>query len=398
MDKTDKYYNIIKDIVVNNKKYEGLDDILDNIIDDVYLHSQAIINSITNDSIILAYLEKVVATSIITVPKKFGYKSNTQRKTSISEQEIFEQIKKETIANDNVEKNEKLTDTQLLYVDNMINSSNDVKISNYDENIIENTTTNEISNEFNEPDNVEELIIDSAEEISENVPEIISEDNNDNIHLDISEPDDSSENTFDLIENETSTIEEDVDSIQDNLSETATLALEDSAEQNLQINDENISDDSSQNTSELIESNDLSNLELDSMFDNEDIVSDIGNDLLNNEGFDELVDYEESNVIDTETVSQNINQEASVQQNNNVTKTDYSVFSVDVSENTDISYDIDAIKNTIEEINKNNPDLKIYDIYHLKFKENLNITEIANKLDLNNDIVIDALNQLVDLI
>ncbi len=72
MEKENKYYNIIVNIVKSNKKYQGLENILDEIVDDVYSHSEVIFNTVNNESVIMSYLEKVVSTSLITVPKKLG--------------------------------------------------------------------------------------------------------------------------------------------------------------------------------------------------------------------------------------------------------------------------------------------------------------------------------------
>ena len=76
MEKTNKYYSVIENLVRQHKKFPGYEAILEDIIDDVYSHSEVIINSINNESVIQAYLEKVISTSIITVPKKLNYKQN----------------------------------------------------------------------------------------------------------------------------------------------------------------------------------------------------------------------------------------------------------------------------------------------------------------------------------
>ena len=72
MDKDNKYYGIIENLVRNHKKFSGLEDIIEDIIDDVYTHSQAILETINDESVIDGYLSKVVSTSIITVPKKLN--------------------------------------------------------------------------------------------------------------------------------------------------------------------------------------------------------------------------------------------------------------------------------------------------------------------------------------
>ena len=86
MDKNNKYYGIIENLVRNHRKFLGLEAILDDIIDDVYNHSKSIIGTIKDDNVIEGYLNKVVSTSIITVPKKMNYQ-NVHRQHIPSEYE-----------------------------------------------------------------------------------------------------------------------------------------------------------------------------------------------------------------------------------------------------------------------------------------------------------------------
>ena len=73
MEKDNKYYDIIVKIVKKHRKFAGLEAILDDIVDDIYNHSEVIINSVQNEGVICAYFEKVAATSIITVPKRLNF-------------------------------------------------------------------------------------------------------------------------------------------------------------------------------------------------------------------------------------------------------------------------------------------------------------------------------------
>ena len=114
MEKNNKYYNIIADIVKKHRKYSGLEAILDDIIDDVYNHSEVIINSVQNQSVISAYLEKVVSTSIITVPKKMGFHPEIKHATVSS---VTQQPQQSSVSNEVVKK----VDNTL--VDRMINSA-----------------------------------------------------------------------------------------------------------------------------------------------------------------------------------------------------------------------------------------------------------------------------------
>ena len=107
MEKTNKYYSIIENLVKQHKKFPGYEDILDDIIDDVYSHSEVIINSINNESVIKAYLEKVISTSIITVPKKLNIRPEPSNRMSSASEILLEQKEKKDVNTD--------------YVDRMIN-------------------------------------------------------------------------------------------------------------------------------------------------------------------------------------------------------------------------------------------------------------------------------------
>ena len=84
MDKDNKYYNLIEKLIRNHRKFAGYEPILEDIIDDVYAHSEAVINSIRNESVIEAYIEKVVSTSIITVPKRLNFNNERRRRKNDS--------------------------------------------------------------------------------------------------------------------------------------------------------------------------------------------------------------------------------------------------------------------------------------------------------------------------
>ena len=80
MDKNNKYYNLIEKLVKNHRKFPGYEAILEDIIDDVYAHSEVIINSIDNENVIESYLQKVISTSIITVPKRLKFNTRVSHR------------------------------------------------------------------------------------------------------------------------------------------------------------------------------------------------------------------------------------------------------------------------------------------------------------------------------
>lgn len=139
MEKENKYYGIIENLVKKHKKFPGLESILEDIIDDVYSHSEVIIKTVTNEDVINAYLEKVVSTSIITVPKKMNFHPEIKHKSFISEHNTIK------------------VDQKLI--DKMINAPEIIKPI---EPVAEEVKQEEISVEEEHPQIIQEPIIDDS--------------------------------------------------------------------------------------------------------------------------------------------------------------------------------------------------------------------------------------------
>ena len=67
-----KYEELIISLIQDHRKYSGLESILDDIVNDVYKHAEVVINNVTDESVLAAYLAKIVNNSIITVPKSLN--------------------------------------------------------------------------------------------------------------------------------------------------------------------------------------------------------------------------------------------------------------------------------------------------------------------------------------
>ncbi len=75
-----KYYDLIISLIKQHRKYPGLEAIIEDIANDVYEHSKVVIGSVTNEDVITAYINKVIATSIVTVPKKMNFNAKTRHR------------------------------------------------------------------------------------------------------------------------------------------------------------------------------------------------------------------------------------------------------------------------------------------------------------------------------
>lgn len=139
MEKENKYYGIIENLVKKHKKFPGLESILEDIIDDVYSHSEVIIKTVTNEDVINAYLEKVVSTSIITVPKKMNFHPEIKHRSFIREHNTIKVDQK--------------------FIDKMINAPEIIKPI---EPVAEEVKQEEISVEEEHPQIIQEPIIDDS--------------------------------------------------------------------------------------------------------------------------------------------------------------------------------------------------------------------------------------------
>lgn len=65
-----QYNDLIVSLIEKHPKYPGHESILNEIVEDVFQHARVVISSVTNEDVIVSYLNKVVSNSIVTVAKK----------------------------------------------------------------------------------------------------------------------------------------------------------------------------------------------------------------------------------------------------------------------------------------------------------------------------------------
>lgn len=470
MEKTNKYYGVIEDLVKQNRKYQGLEPILDDIIDDVYSHSEVIINSINNDSVIQSYLAKVVSTSVITVPKRLGFQPEVQRKT-VDAQQVLENVvhKQEkavntvlvdkminNIAFDDKEKEEpsleeslsleelevselQTPETTIETASETVNENKDLLISNDDKleivtphidtqdeisvsdnelNVLIGENDNEISDidaqteivnettESTEPETIKEseqvsLELNDLDEISEEeetqhdkTDEIQTSEEVDSIELEPVLADDSTLEISDepLLQNDKIEIHEE---------ETLELHQDDSTNFNsLDIEDlnpvEEDSDTFETKDLEILNSNDTSDVTLDIQEEDDDNLELLETSTADDSPLNVISDNGLNQIADVITTTLEYPGNTS-SENTDFKPTDYSVFSYSTDKYKD---DIDAeeIVNEIKDLASKHPELNIIDVYNLKFKDKLTIPQVASELNMSEDNVIEALNELVAIV
>ena len=497
MEKENKYYEVIENLIKTHKKFPGLEPIIENIIDDVYSHSEVIISTVNNDAVVNAYLAKVVSTSIITVPKRMNFHNAIKPHVTVST--VMPEIKPEVTKVDN------------SLVDKMINSSEKTEViiptEEEKELVIDEVTQPEIIEEVtvepleekeeivpeNEPEqlieeiNLGEYEVESEskaeaeaeiedeqpllfeektelEEISDSVLEqdvqeelvleesLLLEEPKEEKELLLEEPDATIEEiiegheqveptfTEDIVNLEENYIEElpeknletslefeeetleetEVEEIlePENVLEESLAILEEEAPEELILETEDKQDEIIAEVDELPE---VSEDDLSLDFDiQEEALETTEEPLLVEESAqqDELLPEEdtfeviEDNSITLDTFSNDDDLtefmieepqelELSSETNEstegvNFVATDYSKFEFtpDKTE-SEQSFDVDLIVKELTELDNKKPELSILEIYNLKYKDNMPVSEISSKLDISENRVIEALNEII---
>ena len=451
MEKTNKYYNVIETLVKQNKKYQGLEAILDDIIDDVYSHSEVIINSINNDGVIQSYLEKVVSTSIITVPKKMGFhpeikhrtidaqqilENATQRRAEKVNTELVDKMinnitpEREEVPSETTETTSELTELEPEEsVLTLENAPSDIEQETDDNFLNINEKQEELTN--NQDNELDEIITSETletEDLEESEPVVETAEDNSvlDTDLEISDLDNEDANIVEDNQNDslelndleevslTDTTEAENDDVQEfEILETEELEPTDDTELLTDIQAESMADDNleiPEPTDELQESelDDLTNtnsdfetlepaetLDLDLQEDdNRDSLTEVDSlkesplNVINDNGLEQIAD------VITETLE---NTEIPSKEEIDFKPTDYSVFSYSTDKYKD---DIDAeeIVSEIKDLASKHPELNIINVYNLKFKDKLTIPQVASELNMSEDNVIEALNELVAIV
>ena len=390
MEKTNKYYGVIEKLVKEHKKFAGNEEFLEDIIDDVYSHSEVVINSIANNSVVDAYLAKVVGTSIITVPKRLGKRNETVQKEPEPIQEIFNKN------NVNTELVDKMINSAPKAVEEIgdITPTNDEVVElleqNEDVSCIEEFDIQTEEPEENEISNSDVMELELPEEESD-VAEIndagdeLEEDFQDNL-IDLQENIDSVDDVVDEIE----------DRQHDDLIDLEENTAENSVEEAEYIDE--IENEVSPEVLETAEELEPVKEILDESLDYSEIVSettDDTEDLLVPVELDET-----SDLLEVETPSDiNFDDTVDLQsdEQNEFKPTDYSVFNYNPAENSE-EIDEEEIANSIYDLERRKPDLNILKIYNLKYKENNSISEIASKLNMDEDEVKEAVSELISIV
>lgn len=414
MEKTNKYYGVIENLVRNHKKFQGLEAILEDIIDDVYAHSEVIINSINNDSVIQAYLEKVVSTSIITVPKKMGFHSEIKHRVvtpELPKQPEEPQVQpakevKEVVNNDLVDKMINSMPAETV-VENT--EAQNVVLDNLDTELDFEPETDSVLEEVIEPVAQDDLEVQNTP-VTEDLTFETNDFGDDELQL---------EDLNDVQEEQALEVAEDIVEekedapIVEELSETNNLTEEQKASETLNVlqDEEPLMEATELQEFAPIDTEDdlleLSEEQLDLSNEPEtaeDVVSENLepqeslelNELSEEQPLD-ILDNSLDDIADSITTTLESNIEESSETTDEFKPIDYSVFDFTPQENYE-DVDVDEIKAGLEELDLKHPELNILKVYDLKYKNKNSVSEIASQLGMDEVQVVEALNEMIAVV
>ena len=449
-----KYYDLIKNLIKENKKFLGHEEILDAIADDVYEHAKVVLNSVTNEDVLAAYLEKVVTTSIITVSKKLN--NNVRPRASKAVDAILEARRAASEARQAARAAADFKPANTTLVDKMINStatellqpeqetespvlnielqeeiSSPVEEISVSENLLEQSDNTQESIEIEdsasifeqetetpltlEPSDVEDALPVEATETELSVynePEPIEEEEEEEEEeeLNLSITSASDEPVEEIQEpDETAPIEEDEFSLTDAAEEEPEILIENTTEETPSENIDIL-------TEEAGEVSDLPLYETEESVPQEDFSLENTTDSFVDTSLEEFAPMQTGDVLDfIETVDENetelstdtgsldevpdeipqdiSDEPASPTVNANRSCPDYSVFEYtpDIEDTTWSEADV---KEELDNINKKEPDVQVYKIYELRYNKGYTVDNISKELDIDKEKVLDTLVEI----
>ena len=453
------YKKLIEENIKAHKKFIGLESIIDDLVNDVYEHAKTVLDNVEDENITLPYLNKVITTSLITVPKRLNINTRQSSKASnliesienkqnyIQQEEpviiavtnsdsvttyenfvsntddFFEDETTEFFENEEVEESFSSVETEDKEEDFIPTQLEDTFQATQEDVIEEEEIVVEQS--YQQEDIIEELdeSTDIAPEVDKNLVDMmingvpdddgeLEETVNDSFN-DFNESDELQDNlALDNSENyDTEPVYETEEAVE--ASEDLDIIEELDVEANVE---EPVVEEEEEEEGLFEDSVEILTLENDDVFDDEELIQDSNIDEL------EILEEVDNNVLLEETIiEENIAEEqilvvedeiyeeveAEVEEevgSNIIESSDENSLLIQrfdcFSYEPDLEPDIDQeeIISGLKELSNKHPNLKIMEIFSLKFNKALTIDQVADKLDISLEQVEEAIIEIEDLV
>ncbi len=373
-----KYYDLIISLIKAHRKYPGLEVLLEDIANDVYERSKIVFGTINNDSVISEYLQKVIAVSIVTVPKKMNFNVNSKHRTisstiianpeqkTVVQQPVLAKAEPVIIETNNLElKIEEPSLEQNLPIEEELN----VKDEELDSIIVLDENNSEDSNFILEEElleNSEDVILIDEPETDEEIEEIIEE---------------TVLEEKSIIEN----AEEDNSMVQEKVNKDLVDMMINGVPNSEQaIESTNLEEETNEEKFEelLVQSDDL-------------LDEDLSIEMPEIDNSEELIAFEDETLeeINHSDLLENDGAISTPVEDLTLTKTNFECFNYEPAE---IIVDEDEIRETLIKLDKKYPQYNIFSIVNLKYNKKLSIDEIAENLSITKESVVDILILIID--
>lgn len=392
----EKYYDLIISLIKENKKYPECEGIIDEIVSDVYEHAKVVLTTVTDENVVESYLGKIVSTSMITVPRKLGIKSAHQK--SETSERILEVMRK---AEEKQEMKEDFTESDLnletednfehdLIIDN---SKPDFGETEQEEN--DSITEDELEESLNLEED-REASVESAEGVEEE-EEVSAEPAEEKLEIEETE--------------ELDNTDEKVPDVDKNLVDKMINGI--SQEDNLEIDENIIPENEDTDIGDYVvqtfdeadsEDNLLDLQEEDAMIDN---LTDEEPEIITKETPDfaeELPETATDEIQDIAEIPEDSVETLEAEPETDETAKDeesevfiYNRFDFTPQKN-EPEYDSDEIIKRVNDIQSKYKEKPVIEIFRLKYKENLSIDEISEKLGISDEDILEVLNEFIYIV
>ena len=449
-----KYYDLIVTLIKNHRKYPGLESLLDDIAQDAYNHAQVVLGTITNEDVITSYLNKVVSTSIITVPKRMNFNTRAHHRVILPplkeheppveneihinvpepehdvnlEEELDKLIQEESGVNDKVSTEE----TNVTEVNNSVDEAQEINKPEPEEPVIEETQTEDTLEEvadieLDESEKVEKDLEETVEELEvselpkpdvdktlvdkminghagvnhegiENIEDVTELETDNTEDIELSSPEELEQNEISDID-ELTVEDEPIEELSDNLDEleasTEIPTLDEDLELEETVQDELLEDSIEPKTEELANSEEEEEEEeyISSIDEpKEEVLEETLEGHFDDNEFDELLASSEHSDLEELGDSDFLQSEVTTTKQNFVPPS-YDCF--EYTPDKTPKFDINEINENLSEINSKHPELHVPEVYNLKYKDGKSIDEISEELGITQDAVLEALSEII---
>ena len=383
-----QYQDLITKLIKEHAKYTGHESILDELVQDVYTHARVVITSVTNEDVIVSYLNKVISNSIITVSKKNNLNIRPKHTidsvlsavnaTRIETNKSNKKTEIETISNEELveEVVEELVELESEPVEEVVEELVELESEPVEEikpdMALVDKMINGITNEPKEQDEEEAFDVSDIDNVV-----VLSEEENEDELL---EP----EITEELVE-------------EDNVVSFAQEVAVNAA----------IDDFLSEKTDNMPEAELIEEEIVDVISEEEDLLIE---ETIENEGSvelfeevnDEIIDLDETSSLEefdtnAELIEEEEEDDEKVEEQPPASNSIYNFFNYEPSLEEPF-YSSEEIVTILKEYDKKHPEYKIMTIAELKYIKNASVEEIATTLNMTKDKVLETLNEIIDLV